>query len=92
MASTRTYHVAVLVEGRDEKITGPRYAERSEAEAELRVITEAQTRGTDAVVALPWLSVREKAITAAFIEQRWVGVTTAAPRSNVPSWDYFRET
>jgi hypothetical protein len=69
--SVKTYHVAVLVEGRSEKITGPRTQVREEAEKELRVVTEAQQRGTDAVVSLPWLSVREKAITAAFIEERW---------------------
>lgn len=75
MANARTYRVAVLVEGRDEKIVGPSYADEADAEAELRVITAAQQRGTEAVVALPWLSVREKAISAAYIEPRW----TAAP-------------
>jgi hypothetical protein len=87
VTSVRTFHVAVLVEGRSEKITGPRYRDQAEAEAELRVVTEAQKRGTDAVVALPWLSVREKAITAAFIEQRWTSAPAAGPpRSNIPSW------
>jgi hypothetical protein len=88
MTSTRTYHVAVLVEGRTEKIVGPRYADKAQAESELRVITEAQQRGTEAVVALPWLSVREKAITAAFIEQRWQSAPVAVPR--VPPWSDFR--
>jgi hypothetical protein len=78
MTSTPTYHVAVLVEGRPEKITGPRYAAREQAEAELRIITEAQQRGTEAVVALPWLSVRERAITAAFVEQRWKSLPRAS--------------
>jgi hypothetical protein len=73
--SVKTYHVAVLVEGRTEKITGPRTEAKEDAERDLRVVTEAQQRGTDAVVTLPWLSVREKAITAAFIEERWKSVS-----------------
>jgi hypothetical protein len=75
--ATQTFHVAVLVEGRTEKIEGPRYTSAEQAEAELRIITQAQQRGTDAVVSLPWLSVKEKAITAAFIERRWM----SAPRA-----------
>jgi len=58
----------------------------------LRVITEAPKRGSDAVVALPWVSVREKAITAAFIERRWTGSSVAkTSHSAVPSWDYFKD-
>jgi hypothetical protein len=85
MTTIRTYHVAVLVEGRDEKIPGPRYPDKAEAEAELRIITEAQKRGTDAVVALPWLSVREKAISAAFIEERWKSLASVGHvESDIP--------
>lgn len=80
--SVKTYHVAVFVEGRNEKIQGPRTQVREEAEKQLRVITEAQQRGTDAIVALPWLSVRESAITAAFIEERWASGPTGPRRSS----------
>jgi hypothetical protein len=79
--ATKTYRVAVLVEGRDEKIRGPRSFEKADVEAELQMITAAQRRGTEAVVALPWLAVREKAITAAFIEEGWAnGGPAASPR------------
>lgn len=80
--SFKTYNVAVLVEGRDEKIRGPRTRTREDAEAELRLITDAQQRGSEAVVALPWLSVRERAITAAFIEERHA----SAPRNPPPGY------
>lgn len=85
--ATKTYHVAVFVDGRSEKIAGPRYEDKAQAEGELRVITAAQQRGTDAVVALPWLSVREKAITAAFIEERWKNIGPASRgRRPVPGY------
>lgn len=82
--ATKTYHIAVFVEGREDTIRGPRTTNREEAERELRMITEAQQRGTEAVVALPWLSVRERAITAAFIEERWQ--SQSAPRSGPPRY------
>lgn len=77
--ATKTYRVVVLVEGRDERIRGPRTTDQAATELELRIITEAQQRGTDAVIALPWLSVRERAITAAFIEEGWAN---AAPKAS----------
>jgi hypothetical protein len=85
--AAKTYHVAVLVDGRSEKIEGPRYATREEAERELRVVTEAQQRGSDAVVALSWLSVKERLIAAAFIQERWVNTGPAVARRRLPSWE-----
>jgi hypothetical protein len=69
--ATKTYRVVVMVEGREERIRGPRSLDRAEVEPDLKVITEAQQRSSEAVVALPWLSVRESLIAAAFIEEGW---------------------
>ena len=76
--ATKIYKVVVIVEGRDDRIRGPGTSVKEEAEKELRTITAAQQRGTSAVVALPWLSVRESAITAAFIEEKWANIGPAA--------------
>jgi len=79
MAVYRSYRVIVQLEGDDARpIEGPATSNREDAERDLRVITEAQQRGGDGVVALSWLSVRERQIAAAFIKELVTSTASAA--------------
>ena len=80
MPITKTYRVIVELDGRAEPIKGPVTTDQEEAQRDLAVITEAQTRGTNAIVALPWLSVREHLIAAAYIREALGG--SSVPRAD----------
>jgi hypothetical protein len=79
--AVKKFRVVVIVsgQGEDHRINGPLGTE-GEAQEQLRLVTKAQERGGDALLTLPWLSVAEKNIRAAFIEHRWTGTTESGFR------------
>jgi hypothetical protein len=86
--------VVVHLDGRKDPIEGPATTEKEAAERDLRVITEAQRRGSDAIVALQWLSVKERLIDAAFIRTSRSGTMSAATggrRHRTSQPGYWRE-
>lgn len=94
MAVTTSYRLVVHLDGRRDPIEGPATTDKDAAERDLQVITEAQRRGSDAVVALPWLSVKERLIDAAFIKTSRSGSISVASagrphRTSQPG--YWRE-
>lgn len=67
----KRYRLVILVKGQaDQQIEGPWTFDKDEVENDLKVISAAQA-GSNALVSLPWVVVREGDISAAHIVERW---------------------